>query len=115
LTASDRHRLVEQMLIGFDEYVTGFGVEHVPDGYRVGGRTYRLIRCDEAALPGRVGPEDVVVSERALSVSERQRLRAQGTSWLDLGGRSRSRSGNALCEELALFLSRYGIRLPRDH
>jgi len=115
LSGADRHRLVEQMLMGFDAYVTGFGVERTADGYRVRGRSYRLIRCDgAAALPDRIGPGDVVVSERALSVPECDRLRAQRTSWLDLGGRSRSRSGNALCEELALFLSRYGIRLARD-
>ena len=32
----------------------------------------------------------------------------------DSTGRSRSASGGALTEELAAFLGRYGIRLPRD-
>jgi hypothetical protein len=41
-------------------------------------------------------------------------LRSRGVHWLDLNGRSRSRAGSALTEELAQFLGRYGIRLVRD-
>jgi acetyltransferase-like isoleucine patch superfamily enzyme len=107
--------LVEQMLSAFDHYATGFGVERVPGGYRAGGRSYRLIRSDgDGALPTNLGLNDVVVSESALSEDDLERLRKRNVSWLDLGGRTRSRGGNPLCEELALFFSRYGIRLPRD-
>ena len=115
LTTVDRHRLVEQMLAGFDQFLTGFGVKRASDGYLVRGRSYRLIRCDGAGgLPEAIGADDVVLSERAMTGPEVERLRAHRVSWLDLGGRTRSRAGNPLCEELALFLSRYGIRLARD-
>ena len=41
-------------------------------------------------------------------------LRKRGVFWLDLRGKSRSATGSPLTEELAGFLGRYGIRLPRD-
>jgi hypothetical protein len=34
--------------------------------------------------------------------------------WLDLAGRTRSVGGSPLTEELAVFIARYGMRLPRD-
>lgn len=115
LTAADVHALVEQMITGFDRYLIGSGVERAAEGYRARGRSYRLIQRDgDRELPDDLGARDVVLSERALTDAELGRLRADGVSWLDLGGRSRSRLGNPLCEELALFLSRYGIRLARD-
>jgi acetyltransferase-like isoleucine patch superfamily enzyme len=115
LTAADAHALVEQMINGFHQYLLGSGVERAVDGYRARGRSYRLIQCDgDRGLPNDLGTRDVVLSERPLTDTELGRLRADGVSWLDLGGRSRSRVGNPLCEELALFLSRYGIRLARD-
>jgi hypothetical protein len=55
-----------------------------------------------------------VFAERALTPDELVLLRSRRVHWLDLSGRTRSRGGSALTEELALFLGRYGIRLPRD-
>jgi acetyltransferase-like isoleucine patch superfamily enzyme len=115
LSADGTHALIDQMLAAFDQYATGFGVERLADGYRVDGRSYRLIRrAGDGQVPADIGPNDVVLSESALDSAQLQQLRDGRASWLDLSGRSRSRGGNPLCEELALFLSRYGIRLPRD-
>jgi hypothetical protein len=50
----------------------------------------------------------------ALGEGEKSDLRATGVHWLDLAGRSRSADGSPLTEELATFIARYGIRLPRD-
>ena len=56
-----------------------------------------------------------MLTEVALSENERSDLRALGAHWLDLTGRSRSIGGSPLTEELASFIGRYGIRLPRDN
>jgi glycosyltransferase 2 family protein len=57
---------------------------------------------------------DTVLTEVPLSDGEKAELRANGVHWLDLAGRSRSAEGSPLTEELATFIARYGIRLPRD-
>jgi hypothetical protein len=54
------------------------------------------------------------LTEVALSDAEKAELRSHGVHWLDLAGRSRSADGSPLTEELATFIARYGIRLPRD-
>jgi hypothetical protein len=61
-----------------------------------------------------VAPGDTVLSESPLDVSARQRYRAQRVHWLDLAGYCRSLEGSPLTEELVAFISRYGIRLPRE-
>jgi acetyltransferase-like isoleucine patch superfamily enzyme len=57
---------------------------------------------------------DTVLSEVPLTDARRAVYRDGGVYWLDLGGRTRSAGGSPLTEELAAFLGRYGIRLPRD-
>jgi hypothetical protein len=57
---------------------------------------------------------DCVLAETAVAESVRQRLRARGIDWLDLGSKTRSPDGSALTEELALYLGRYGVRLARE-
>ena len=116
LTPGEQDGVVETILEEFGRYVTAAGIQVTSDGmYIRGGRRYRLLRVDDRTSPPEVLDRDcVVLAVRPLAEETRQRLRTAGASWLDLAGRSRSRAGNALCEELALFLSRYGIRLPRD-
>lgn len=116
LTAEERDHLVETMLEEFRRYVRAAGIEVDPDGsYRRGAKRYQLLRvADETPSLAGVDRDCVVLAVRQLGENARGRLRAAGASWLDLAGRSRSRFGNPLCEELALFLARYGIRLKRD-
>ncbi|PYO87955.1 MAG: hypothetical protein DMD66_08845 [Gemmatimonadetes bacterium] len=104
----------------FDDFVRYHGgamTEEPPfRRYRVGGRSGRLLwlrgatPVPESAL--RRG--DCVLAESALPEMVREKLRARGVDWLDLEGKTRSREGSALTEELALYLGRYGVRLPRD-
>jgi len=116
---SDRERsaLVETIMGEFDRYVRHNGVsveEQEPFRvYRFGRKAWRLWRLQGAA-PGSLHRGDTVLSEVALPPERLARFRDQGVYWLDLGGRARSREGSPLTEELALYLGRYGVRLPRD-
>jgi hypothetical protein len=102
----------------FDRFVQHSGVAIVTAGtartYVLSGRRWRLhwLRAGASGLPAAV-PRDTILSERSLTDVERAELRRRGCYWLDLAGRTRSTSGSPLTEELALFLGRYGIRLPR--
>ncbi|HKH94211.1 MAG TPA: acyltransferase [Gemmatimonadaceae bacterium] len=111
--------IVADMVSEFERYVTyEHYVVEVHDGVRSyrpskGGGGWRLIwRRTPDALRAVRG--DTVLSEVALSDSEKAELRSHGVHWLDLSGRSRSAEGSPLTEELATFIARYGIRLPRD-
>jgi acetyltransferase-like isoleucine patch superfamily enzyme len=119
LTDAQRADLVAQMMSEFDRYVTYEGATIDVQGdvrtYTMAGRgSWRLSwrRTAATALPA--FRDDTVLTEVALSESERAMLRSNGVCWLDLAGRTRSLSGSPLTEELAAFLGRYGIRLPRD-
>jgi len=118
LSPAEQGAKVEEMMSEFDRYVRHEGVtvlEAAPFRvYHRGGRQSRLLwhRSDVQLPP--TGAGDTVLAERALSADQLAALRTRRTHWLDLGGRSRSREGSPLTEELALFLARYGIRLPRD-
>jgi acetyltransferase-like isoleucine patch superfamily enzyme len=116
LSEKERHDLVDAIMSEFDRYVRTAGIQTVvPGEYRRGNQCFHLHRIlDEGDVPRDLDRLMVVLSERSLGTEIRSRLRAAGVSWLDLAGRTRSRFGNPLCEELALFLSRYGIRLERD-
>jgi acetyltransferase-like isoleucine patch superfamily enzyme len=119
LSDDDRATLVAEMVSEFERLVThgGFTVDEGTGErhYVRDGKRWRLVwrRADQLGEtePGR---GDTVLSEVALSDEERERYRKGGVYWLDLAGRSRSREGSPLTEELAQFLGRYGIRLPRD-
>ena len=121
LSADDRAALVREMMSEFDRYVvysdTTISGEGTSRTYTRDGRGWTLRwlaagagRADLASA--RRG--DTIFTEDALTETERTGLRDRGVSWLDLGGRTRSESGNPLAEELALFIGRYGIRLARD-
>jgi len=116
LTHEQRRKVVAEIMSEFNRFVEAQGVEVQPNGgYRVNGRSFRLFwRNEGGALPAALDRWTLVLTEVGLDSAERERLRADRVSWLDLEGRTRSKDGNALCEELAVFLSRYGIRLARD-
>lgn len=117
--AAGRTGMVAVMLVEFERYLAYKDVRITAGDlreYRVGRRTYRMLHLGAGSGPVHLGLRtgDTVLSERPLDERERSSLRTTGVHWLDLSGRTRSRHGSALTEELALFLGRYGIRLPRD-
>jgi acetyltransferase-like isoleucine patch superfamily enzyme len=119
LTDAQRAALVGQMMSEFDRYVTYEGAKIDVRGdvraYAIAGRgSWRLLWRRMAATALAASRGDTVLTEVALSDDERAHLRSAGVFWLDLAGRTRSLSGSPLTEELASFLGRYGIRLPRD-
>jgi hypothetical protein len=115
-----RAMIVAEMISEFDRYVAYerfvVDVRGSSRSYRPanGGGAWRLVwrRSADDALAATRG--DTVFSEVPLSDREKSELRSNGVYWLDVGGRSRSAEGSPLTEELASFIGRYGIRLPRD-
>jgi len=119
LSPEQRAEMVAEMLAEFERYVsyerTRIDVRGELRSYTTDkGATWRLLwrRSTADALAATRG--DTVLSEVPLNDGERGTLRSAGVHWLDLAGRSRSVGGSPLTEELASFLARYGIRLPRD-
>jgi acetyltransferase-like isoleucine patch superfamily enzyme len=116
---AERAEMVAQMVAEFDRYVT---YERATVVVRGAQRTYAMPARGSWGLTWRRTSGDAIatvrgdtlLSEVALSESDRASLRANGVYWLDLAGRTRSLGGSPLTEELASFLGRYGIRLPRD-
>ena len=117
VSEDERGRLIDEMLSEFDRYVAYEGASAVSDG---GHRTFRtqdgawrlFVRRSAGALPPMVAG-DTILTDVALSADERADLTRRGAYWLDLRGKTRSERGGPLTEELASFISRYGIRLPR--
>jgi hypothetical protein len=105
------------MMHEFERYVAYEGTKVDVRGaervYRRAGKRWRLVwrRGDVKDAPLERG--DTLLTEIPLESNETTSLSELGVHWLDLGGKSRSESGSALTEELASFLGRYGIRLPR--
>jgi carbonic anhydrase/acetyltransferase-like protein (isoleucine patch superfamily) len=119
LTDEQRAAKVAEIMSEFDRYMEAEGVTigHAAP-YRIyerRGKSWRLLwlRTGDGseAKPSRGA---TVLSEAPLSPAVRAGFTAGGAYWLDLGGKSRSESGSPLTEEMATFLARYGIRLPRD-
>ena len=118
-TEAERATMVSQMMSEFERYLT---YEHASIEVRGDARQYRMPGREAQKLLWRrsssdaiaAGRGDTVLSEVALSETDRAALRSAGAHWLDLAGRTRSVGGSPLTEELAAFLGRYGIRLPRD-
>ena len=106
------------MVREFDRYVTDERVTVVEDGatrtYRGNGRAWRLHWVRGGREWPQAGAGDTVLAERAVPSDILTAYRSRGIYWLDLAGYTRSREGSPLTEELAAFLGRYGIRLPRD-
>jgi hypothetical protein len=119
LSGSDRAAIVDEIVREFDRFVRHSGVEVSGDGqvrsYARGRSRWTLkwIRSDGSVELSSVMRGDTVLSEAPLTADTRSALLARGADWLDLAGRSRSEAGSPLTEELAQFLKRYGIRLPR--
>ncbi len=110
--------IVAGIVSEFERYVSNAGVTIAVDGnwrsYTRDGRAWRMLwRRDAAAAPA-LQRDDTVLSEAALAESDRAAFRSAGVYWLDLAGRTRSVGGSPLTEELAAFISRYGMRLSRD-
>ena len=127
LDESAKAATVDRMLEEFDGYVRYNGVElesrSAADGsaraYARDGKRWRLLRLRDqgtarSPLLDAATAGDTVLSESALTDEERARLSSAGAHWLDLAGRTRSAGGSPLTEELALFIGRFGIRLPRE-
>lgn len=115
---AQRSALVARIVSEFERYLSHAGVTMAGDTaqrtYARGSHASRLLwRRGSSAVPS-TSAGDTVLSETPLTDAERAAYRAAGVHWLDLGGRTRSRNGSALTEELAAFLGRYGIRLARD-
>ncbi len=114
-----RGEIIVEMIAEFDRFVT-FDKVQITDSapyrvYRRNGTEWRLLWLRAGQEPDMsTAADDTVLTEVALPESVRERYRASRTHWLDLGGKTRSRAGSPLTEELALFLDRYGIRLARD-
>ncbi len=118
VSEDERARLIDEMLSEFERFVTYEATTVTRDSdlrvYRTTKGTWRL--CDRrsgAPLPA-LQAGDTLLTDAALTDAERADLRRRGAYWLDLRGKSRSVSGSPLTEELAAFIGRYGIRLPRD-
>jgi acetyltransferase-like isoleucine patch superfamily enzyme len=121
VTLEEKASLVKTIVSEFDrfaEYKEVTITDAAPfRAYARNGKPWRLLWVhagDEPQVASLASGGDTVLSEVALDASARQALRQRGAYWLDLGGRTRSPDGSPLTEELALFLGRYGIRLPRD-
>lgn len=119
LTSEERVAIVQTIMNEFDRYMAGNGAAITITGdirdYRVGGKGHRLVWERDHAASNAAGlrPGDTVLCEVALPAQQCDALLRRGVFWLDLAGRTRSEAGTALTEELAAFLGRYGIRLPR--
>ncbi|MEO8032262.1 MAG: hypothetical protein ABI765_15530 [Gemmatimonadota bacterium] len=119
LAPEKRATKIRDMMSEFERYVEYDGVSidrSAPyRSYRRGGAEWRLAWIGpEGSVPGDIRRGDTLLTESALDASQILGLRNAGVHWLDLGGKSRSRGGNPLTEELHSFLGRYGIRLVRD-
>lgn len=119
LTPGERADLVASMVAEFDRYVSyeraSVDVRGTVRRYTMpDGRSWTLMWRRSPSDPMATARGDTVLTEAPLTKSERTALRDGGIYWLDLAGRSRSKGGSPLTEELASFLGRYGIRLPRD-
>jgi len=113
---ADRARLIDEMLSEFERYVTYEGATAGTDGavrtFRTQDGAWRLLFRGAGPLPA-AGAGDTLLTDVALTAEERADLTRRGVFWLDLRGKTRSERGGPLTEELASFVSRYGIRLPR--
>jgi len=118
LSEREQAALVDTIMSEFDRYVRHNGVtvdERAPFRvYRFGRKSWRLLWLRDGAAPVALNRGDTVLTEVALSAETLSMFREQRVCWLDLGGRTRSREGSPLTEELALYLGRYGVRLVRD-
>ncbi len=119
VTERERADIVATIIAEFERYVSYESVRVDARGdlrvYTIPNRgSWRMIWRRHAGAPLAAMRGDTVFSEAPLTEGERATCRSGGIHWLDVGGRTRSVNGSPLTEELAAFLGRYGIRLPRD-
>ena len=118
LTDEQRAAKVAEIMSEFDRYLsyeeTRIEVTGAERLYRRDRRQWRLVWRRDTGHDAALNRNDTLLTEVALDDAEQRSLAERGVYWLDLAGRSRSESGSALTEELASFLGRYGIRLPRE-
>ncbi len=117
VSEGDRKRMITEMLAEFDRFVVYEGPTITDQGtarvYTTKAGSWRLhVGEVPGALPNVQGG-DTVLTDIALTPEDHSALRTRGAHWLDLRGKTRSDRGSPLTEELATFLARYGIRLPR--
>jgi acetyltransferase-like isoleucine patch superfamily enzyme len=114
-TAEEQAAMVANMVAEFDRFAVYKGVTITGEPpfrvYSRGRSRYRLLwlRTDDASAVAATVPGDTVLVETPITGD----LASRNVYWLDLAGRTRSVGGSPLTEELALFIRRYGIRLPR--
>ena len=117
-TESDRAKMIDEMLSEFERFAVYEGASVSKDGstrtYRTQDGGWRLHIYRTAGDLPIIGTGDTVLADVTLSAEQRTEIRKGGAYWLDLRGKTRSEGGSPLTEELATFLNRYGIRLPRD-
>jgi acetyltransferase-like isoleucine patch superfamily enzyme len=117
VSEAERASLIDGMLAEFERYVEYEGAAVTRSGsarsYRTRDGEWRLYDRRVGMPMPAVSAGDTLLSDVVLTDDEREALRRRGAFWLDLRGKSRSESGSPLTEELAAFLGRYGIRLPR--
>jgi acetyltransferase-like isoleucine patch superfamily enzyme len=114
----ERAAMIADMLSEFDRYMDYHDVRIETRGaaatYHTRDGAWVLHRRMPGGAAATVARGDTLLTDVALPDEERARLRQEGAFWLDLRGKTRSATGSPLSEELATFLARYGIRLPRD-
>lgn len=112
-----RAEMIAEMLREFDRYMSYHDVAVAPGAtgarYTTKDGSWSLHRRLAHEPMPTMGRGETLLTDVALSSGEREQLRRDGVYWLDLRGKSRSDAGAPLTEELANFLGRYGIRLPR--
>ena len=115
--AQARAAKVAEIVSEFDRYVRDCGTRIDPGSprtYHRDGRSWRMHWRRPGTPLGHVSAGETLLTEEPLLPDETAELRRAGAHWLDLAGRTRSEGGSPLTEELAAFIGRYGIRLPRD-
>ncbi len=120
VSEAERQKMVVEMMGEFDLYMAyeEVVIERVGECavYRAKKQpAQRLFYLSGTVLPlSELRGGDTVLALRPLQAVERADLLRIKAYWLDLAGRTRSEQGAPLTEELAQFLFRYGIRLPRS-
>ena len=113
----ERRRMVGDMVSEFERYMASEGVTVSGAAsarvFATQKGSWRLLQRGPGASLPELQRGDTLLTDVALDGAGQTELRERGAYWLDLRGKTRSETGSPLTEELATFLGRYGIRLPR--
>ena len=115
------HEIMTEML----EYLRGSGLSCREDGsvievrqmkrqwfFRM-GKTFRFIAVSDQLPETGLDGVNLVLCLRQIPEQTRNKFVRQKQMWIDLEKKERSDFGNALGEEVAQYLKRYGVRLFR--